>query len=165
MNQDPAWKDCADLINCLQRKFGSLFEIHQLTFASLTLKPSSDREDDFIRPTQKCKLHQSHVVSSAFLCISIPLALWGTLLWLFVPVDASKMVAGGALELPRLLKWYTAFSPLSAVEKRRRRAGSRVSACCFPPTSFYFRNFLYSDLMWNHKLAPRRCPCVHNRTH
>lgn len=93
MNQDPSWMDCADLIDCLQRKF----EIHHLTFPSPTPKPSSDREDDFIRPTQNRKLHKSHVVSSAFLFISTPMALWGTLLWLFFPVDASKMAAGGSL--------------------------------------------------------------------
>lgn len=133
---------------CLQRQFVSLFEIHQLTLPSSTLKPSRDREDNFTRPTQKCKLHKSHVVSSAFLCISIPMALWGTLLWLFVPVDASKMVAGGAVELPRLLRWYTAFCPVSAVENRRRRAWSHVSACCFflPLLLFSQLSLIWSDV-------------------
>lgn len=50
-----------------------------------------------LRMTRKCKLDKSHVVSSAFPFITIPMALWGTLLWRFVPVDASKIATGGVL--------------------------------------------------------------------
>lgn len=67
--------DGADLIDCLQGKFAPQFEIYQLTFPSVTPKPSSDGEADFIRSTQKCKPHKSHAVSPAFSFISIPMAL------------------------------------------------------------------------------------------
>lgn len=54
------------------------------------------------------------------------------------------MAARGALLLPRLLRWYEAFPPVSAVEKRRRRAGSHVSTGVF--LIFIFPLLLFSQL-------------------
>lgn len=75
------------------------------------------------------------------------------------------MAARGALLLPRLLRWYEAFPPVSAVEKRRRRAGSHVSTggvffiFIFPLLLFSQLSLILSDV--KAQIGPSSLPPVY----
>lgn len=67
----------------------------------------------------------------------------------------------GSASIPQLPRWDAGLSLASAAGEKE--AGSCESVCVFLP-SFIFPSF--SDLIWNHKLAPiAAAPCVHNITH
>lgn len=154
MNQDPAWTDCAVFSNCPQGKFACLFEIHYLALSSLAPKPSSDGEDDLIRPAKKCKDHKYPVVSSAFLFTYGPLRNSSVT---FLLVDFPKWQLrcnspGCSDDTQHFLLW----EPWKRGDNKQEVMSAH--AVLFSLHFFYFHNFLLSDLMWNHKLAPRRFP-------
>lgn len=135
--------DCADLINCLQKKFASLFEIYHLAFSSPTPKSSSDWEDE-----TNPEVYTSQI-SCGFISIPLYLSTYGPLRNSSMTFRSSGCLQNGgwgSTVTPQAAQMI--YSILSCECQGEEKDMSRKSCECMPffPHFFYFHNFLWSDV-------------------